>query len=373
MNKKVLVVATVQSHICQFHKPLAEMLHSHGYEVHAAARNNLSEKNGLKLDFVDKVFDVPFSRSPLSSSNLQAYKQLKRIIDEGGYCVIHCNTPVGGALTRIAAHSLKEKACVIYTAHGFHFYNGAPIKNWMIFYPIEKFLGRYTDKLITINSEDYNMAKKRKICKQICFTHGVGVYPERYTVSSDEERTKYKERFGLKDNIVILNIGELRKNKNQRMAIRTIMRLIPDFPNIKLLIAGNGPEEDNLKAYSVECGVQNHIVFLGYVTNLQEYQKATDVLIACSKREGLSLNVIESLLSGNPVVATNNRGHIDTVVNGETGFLVEYDDDMSMANKVKELILDKQLYGKLSLNCRNKGLLYSSEVVKTELEKIYFI
>ena len=155
MKKKVLLTATVQSHICQFHKPLVQMLHDCGYQVHAAARNNLAEKNGLKLDFVDKVFDVPFSRSPKSADNIKAYKQLKKIIDSEGYEIIHCNTPMGGIVTRLAARKARKNGTVvIYTAHGFHFYKGAPKKNWIFFYPVEKLFSRLTDKLITITQEE---------------------------------------------------------------------------------------------------------------------------------------------------------------------------------------------------------------------------
>ena len=157
---KVLLVATVQSHICQFHRPLVAML-QHGCEVHVAARNNLAEKNGLKLDFVEQVFDVPFQRSPFSPKNLGAYKQLKKIIDEGSYDVVHCNTPVGGVLGRLAAQKARKRGTkVFYTAHGFHFYKGAPKKNWLIWYPVEKFMCRHTDKLITITQEDYDMPRQ---------------------------------------------------------------------------------------------------------------------------------------------------------------------------------------------------------------------
>lgn len=134
MTKKILLVATVQSHIAQFHRPLAEVLHAHGYEVHAAARNNLAEKNGLQLDFVDKVFDVRFSRSPKSKENMIAFNQLRGIVDSGNYEVVHCNTPMGGMIARLATRAARKKGTkLFYTAHGFHFYDGAPKKNWMIF------------------------------------------------------------------------------------------------------------------------------------------------------------------------------------------------------------------------------------------------
>ena len=160
--KMVLLTATVQSHIAQFHRPLADVLHENGYEIHVAAKNNLGEKNGLKLDFADKVFDVPFSRSPKSIDNIKAYFQLKEILSNNSYEVIHCNTPVGGIITRLAAmNARKHGTKVFYTAHGFHFYKGAPKKNWIVFYPIEKLMARFCDTLITITKEDYQLARRK--------------------------------------------------------------------------------------------------------------------------------------------------------------------------------------------------------------------
>ena len=148
--KKVLYVATVASHICQFHLPYLEKFQKNGYEVHVAAKNNLHEKNGLQLKFVDKYFDIPFQRSPFNFKNIKAYKQLKKLINQNEYDLIVCNTPVGGILTRMAAKKVRKKGTkVIYIAHGFHFYKGAPIKNWLIYYPIEKhFAKKMVDMLL---------------------------------------------------------------------------------------------------------------------------------------------------------------------------------------------------------------------------------
>lgn len=214
---KVLLTATVQSHICQFHKPLVEVLHAHGCEVHVAAKDNLAEKNGLKLDFVDKVFNVPFARSPKSTDNIKAYKQLKKIITEGQYDVIHCNTPMGGIVTRLAARKARKNGTkVIYTAHGFHFYQGAPKKNWVIFYPIEKLFSRITDILITITHEDYKLASEKFHC-QVAHMHGVGVNEARYFPVGREEQIKLREELGFSHNQkIILCVGELLPNKIRR-------------------------------------------------------------------------------------------------------------------------------------------------------------
>ena len=372
---KVLLTATVQSHICQFHKPLVEVLHAHGCEVHVAARNNLAEKNGLKLDFVDKVFDIPFSRSPKSPNNLKAKKMLKRIIDEGHYDVIHCNTPVGGIITRLAAQKARKKGTkVFYTAHGFHFYDGAPKKNWMVFYPLEKLFSRKCDKLICINEEDYQTAKAKGFHCQVERIHGVGVDEKRYFPVDEAEKRRLRKEMGYgEDQKLILCVGELLPNKNQKMAIHAMQKIVKQYPDAILLIAGNGPEQQNLENEIHLCGLENNVKMLGYCTHLQDYQHICDVLVSCSYREGLPLNIVESMLSGNPVVATINRGHKELVKDGKTGYLVKLDDADPMADRVQDLLEDSKKAEQFGKNAYNFALDYCFTSVKKELEKVYYI
>lgn len=371
---KILLTATVQSHICQFHRPLVDMLREHGnVEIHVAAKDNLAEKNGLKLDFVDKVYNVPFSRSPKSFENIKAYKKLKKIIMDGQYDFIHCNTPMGGIVTRLAATKTRKAGTkIFYTAHGFHFYKEAPKKYWIIYYPIEKLFSRKTDKLITINEEDYALAKKR-FCCQIEHIHGVGVDPERYYPISEEEKRALKEKLGFDTNKkLILCVGELLPNKNQKMAIGAMRSIAEEFPNATLLIAGNGPQKDNLISLIESYGLQDNVKLLGYITSLEDYQRISDVAISCSIREGLGLNLIEAMLTGNPVVATKNRGHNELIKDESNGFLVEKDDEYTLSCKIKELLKDDKLRRDMGLEAIKGGSKYIFTVVKKELEKIYF-
>ncbi len=372
MKKKVLLTATVQSHICQFHKPLVQMLHDCGYQVHAAARNNLAEKNGLKLDFVDKVFDVPFSRSPKSADNIKAYKQLKKIIDSEGYEIIHCNTPMGGIVTRLAARKARKNGTVvIYTAHGFHFYKGAPKKNWIFFYPVEKLFSRLTDKLITITQEDYNLAKEKFKC-EVFRTHGVGVDSERYSPVNYETQKSIRASLNIApENKVILCVGELLPNKNQKTAVFAMEKIRSIYPDSLLLLAGNGPEKDNLCDLINKNELKNNVKLLGYVTNLQDYQRISDVSVSCSRREGLPLNIVEAMMSGTPVVASNNRGHRELIENGKNGFLFNIDDSDALANKVIEIFESADLRKTISDNALSCSLLYSRDSVKKELANVY--
>lgn len=369
---KVLLIATVQSHICQFHRPLVAMLHEHGCEVHVAARNNLAEKNGLKLDFVEQVFDVPFQRSPFSPKNLGAYKQLKEIIDEGGYDVIHCNTPVGGVLGRLAARKARKHGTkVFYTAHGFHFYKGTPKKNWLIWYPIEKFMCRYTGKLITITREDYDLASA-KFPTQVERIHGVGANTAKYHKLSEAECMELRHELGYADDDkLLLCTGELLPNKNQITAIRTMKILTEKQSNIKLLLAGNGPTLPELQAEVAALGLQEHVEFLGYRTDLERYANIADVIVSCSYREGLPMNIVEGMLLSKPVVASYNRGHRELIAPDVTGYMVPPADANAFAEKILMLLNDFALADRMGHAGYEKAQLYADTNVRQELGNIY--
>lgn len=369
MSKKVLITATVQSHICQFHRPLAKMLHENGYEVHVAAKDNLAEKNGLSIDFVDKVYDVPFSRSPASKSNIRAYKELNKILAENDYDIIHCNTPMGGVVTRLAARGLRKSGTkVIYTAHGFHFYKGAPLKNWLFYYPVEWLCAWFTDVLITINTEDYNRAKKHLHAKNSAYIHGVGVSKDRYnTLPLNED---FKNNLGYADDdFIVLCTGELNKNKNQSELIRAIAKL--NNPQIKAIFAGNGPKAENLKALANELNVLDRVNFVGYRTDLEKFVKISDIVVSMSVREGLGLNIIEAMMCAKPIVAADNRGHRDLISEGKGGFLVGAHDSGALAERIGRLAADEDLrrdFGRFNLN---KAEMFENKEVEKELKDIY--
>ncbi len=371
---RVLLVATVQSHICQFHKPLAKVIHEHGAEIHVAARNNLAEKNGLALDFVEKIYDLPFSRSPKSIDNIKAYKQLRRIIIDGNYDIVHCNTPMGGIVARLAALKARKKGTkVIYTAHGFHFYKGASKKNWLFFYPIEKFFAdHFTDKLVTITGEDYELARN-KFKTSVYRMHGVGANSTKYFPVSVEEKERLREENGYsKVAPILLCVGELNKNKNQATAIKAMKKVIEVFPDCKLLIAGNGPMEEDLRnLISVLC-LNESVELLGYTLELDKYLQMSDVAVSLSFREGLPFNIMEAMLSKKTIVASNNRGHRELIDNGVNGKLVSATDVDGFAEQVIEILSNKDEAEKLAENAKIKVNLYTDSSVEKEIEDIYF-
>lgn len=369
---KVLLVATVQSHICQFHRPLAAMLHQHGCQVHVAARNNLAEKNGLQLDFVEQVFDLPFQRSPFSPKNLAAYRQLKALIDAGGYDVVHCNTPVGGVLGRLAAREARRHGTrVFYTAHGFHFYRGAPKQNWLLWYPVEKLLCRYTDRLITITGEDFALARNRFPTRAERI-HGVGANAAKYQISTDGERAAVRRELGCTaENRLLLCTGELLPNKNQATALRALALLRQTHPEVRLLLAGNGPTLPQLQEQTEAAGLGDMVTFLGYRTDLERFANAADIIVSCSFREGLPMNIVEGMLLAKPVVASRNRGHRELVEDGVTGFLLPPEDAAAFSEKLRLLLEDPALARQMGQAGYEKAQLYADTNVRRELEGIY--
>ena len=367
---KILYTATVASHICQFHLPHMQHLQEQGWEVHVAAHDNLAVKNGLQLKYCDKFIETPFSRSPKSPDNLKAYKQLKKLLSEEHYDVILCNTPMGGIVTRLAAKKTRKQGTkVIYMAHGFHFYKGSSKKAWLVFYPIEKYMAKKCDLLITINKEDYALAQEKFSKRtQVAHIHGVGVDEKRYHPATPEEQLAMRKAEGLsKDDFVILCTGELNENKNQKTLISAAAQLKDKIPNLKVLLAGNGPKEQELREQIQAEGLESIVKLLGYRTDLEKVVPAVDLVVSCSHREGMPLNIIEAMLCQKPVVASHNRGHDELIEEGRNGFLVQAAHQAAFAEKIYTVYENPTLKTELGENGKGLAAAYSVSWVKQEL------
>lgn len=347
---KILYTATVLSHICQFHLPHMQHLQEQGWEVHVAAHNNLAVKNGLKLNYCDKFIETPFSRSPKSPDNLRAYRQLKKLLAEEHYDVILCNTPMGGIVTRLAAEKTRKQGTrVIYMAHGFHFYKGSSKKAWAVFYPIEKRMAKRCDLMITINKEDYALAREKFGRRtKVAHIHGVGVNEKRYHPAAPEAQRAMRQAEGLSpEDFVILCTGELNENKNQKTLISAAAALQGEIPGLKVLLAGNGPKEQELRDQIRAEGLENTVKLLGYRTDLEKLLPAVDLVVSCSRREGMPLNIIEAMLCKKPVVASHNRGHDELVQEGASGYLFPPTDTARLADLIRQLQASPELRNRL--------------------------
>lgn len=281
-----------------------------GYEVHLAC--NMDEIDSVLWQEDCKKYSViahhiDFDRNPLALKNLKAYKQLKLLLKGNKFDFIHCNTPVGGLLGRICAKQIGNIP-VIYQAHGFHFWKGAPIINWLVYYPVERLLAHFTDVLITINKEDYQRAKTFTLKKSGCVEYmpGVGVDVEKIQTMKVDSAEKRKE-FGISEKAkVIISVGELNENKNHLVAVQAFIKL--NIPNTYYLICGEGPLRHTLQKTIDENHMHERIRLLGFRTDVLEILKSSDLFVFPSKREGLPVALMEAIAAGLPCIASDIRG-----------------------------------------------------------------
>lgn len=348
---KILYVANVYRHITSFHMPYLKWLKEEGFEVHVAGSGDESLLKWKQVPYVDKNYDISIQRSPYSFQNVKAYGQLKRIVEEEKYDIVHCHTPMGGVLGRLASRGLRKLGTkVMYTAHGFHFCKGAPFINWVIYYPVERFMARYTDALITMNKEDYDIAQKFK-CQEHYSIPGIGFNIERFkSVSTDKDR-KRDELGILQGEIVIVSVGDLIKRKNHETVIKAISKI--NNPSIKYLICGKGVLENHLKGLCSELKLDKQVEFLEYRTDIGEILKSSDIFVFPSLHEGLAIAGLEAMAAGVPVVASNRRGVADYCIDGETALLCEPMDSDCIARSIERLLTEEGLSEKLIENAYN--------------------
>lgn len=367
MTKKILFVASVdKEHIIKFHLPYLKFFKDRGYEVHVACAGD------SEIPYCDKKYKIPFERSPFKLANFYAYKLLTRILNENNYTLIHCHTPIGGVVARLAARRhFNNGTRVLYTAHGFHFYKGGPLTNWIIYYPIEKLLSKITDCLITVNSEDYQLAIRKKFkSKRIEHINGVGVNLEKYYPISEEDKNEIRIRNGFKnDDFILIYPAELTKNKNQSLLIRSVSLLKEKIPTIKLMLPGPVYEIEYFRRLAAELGVLDKIYFLGWREDINELINISDIAVAASKREGLPLNIIEAMACNKAVVASDNRGHRELVIDETSGFLVK--NEYEMAKRILELYQNSELREYMGKNGRKNIAKYSLARVLDQMEDIY--
>lgn len=357
--KKILIVASVISFIEWFNKENVDFLSKTlGCEVHIACNFNYLNDTDEKRtkEYVQKLKDeniilhnIEFARSPFSFSNIRAYKQLKSLIKNGKFDLIHCHTPTVSMLTRLASKKARKKGSVVmYTCHGFHFHNAAPKKNWLMYYPIEKYLSRYCDYLVTINNEDFNRAKTFH-CKNVRYIPSVGVDINKIKKLKVDRQEKRKEIGVPNDKILIISAGELIERKNHEVIIKALAKL--KDKNIFYAIAGKGPLKEYLINLADKCGVSENVLFLGFRTDVFELYHVADISAFPSKIEGLGLAGVEAMAAGIPLVSSNVHGILDYVIDGETGFAISPKDVDGFALAIKELAEDENLREQMKEKC----------------------
>lgn len=376
MKEKVLILASVASMIDQFNMPNIDLLQSLDYDVHVACNFENGNTCSLdkimelkkKLDLMNvKIYQIDFTRSVFDiKQDIIAYRQVKKIMVDNKYKFIHCHSPIGGVVGRLACKTTNTKC--IYTAHGFHFYKGAPFKNWLIFYPIEKWLSRYTDVLITINREDFERTEKKLKVKHIVYVPGIGIDLKRYQFEYCNRKTFRRELGLADDDIMLISVGELNMNKNHQIVIKALGEI--KNPRIHYIVAGQGNRKQDLINLAKEYKMEDRLHLLGFRNDIAKLYKESDIFIHPSFREGLSVAVMEAMACGLPCIVSNIRGNKD-LIDKEGGFLFELTKLSTLRHAIEELVKNKNLREKYGNYNEIKINSFSIDKIQKMMKDIY--
>ncbi|MER1984381.1 MAG: glycosyltransferase family 4 protein [Solibacillus sp.] len=336
----ILFIATVYDHLAVFHKPYINYFQEQGYTVHVAGSISMGRKD--ELEAIGAIcHDISFDKSVLSKRNLKACKELNRLFNDIHYELIHVHTPIASFLTRFVLKNKKMQGPVVYTAHGFHFYNGAPLKNWLIYFSSEKIAAKWTDHLITINQEDYeNSVRLGYSSKNVSLVHGVGVEFEK---KEQHEVFDLKKFLGVPNEAILIGyVAELNENKNHQFLLNNWKRIKNEFENAYLLIIGIGGLENELKDF-VNREQLRDVMFLGYRKDVPILLNQIDIVTLLSFREGLPKSIMEAMSKKIPCVVSNTRGMRDLIKNEKNGYVVEQGDNEQLYNAFKQLLTSPAL------------------------------
>lgn len=368
MVKKVLFVASIPGHFHAFHRPYLKWFFDHGYEVHTAC-------NGVFEDpHVSKSWEVGIQRSPWSLSHLRSLVQLREIINANEYHIITCHTPMASFLTRIAAcDARKNGTSLIYFAHGFHFFKGSGFFSWAVYYPIELFLSSMTDSIVCINSEDFNLISGARGFPVRChLIPGIGVDKNRFYPVPDKEKSRIRNSLNLGlDDFVVIYAAEFIARKNHRMVIDAAYLVKAKINNLKIVFAGRGILLDEIRQYVSSCGLDDQVLFLGFVDKIEECFQAADLAVSSSTQEGLGLNIIEAMMCGVPAVATIDRGHNTIIDHKVDGYLVPQNNPQKMAEAIYNLYSDSKLRADFSIRAIQKSSKFELDKSLAAVADIY--
>ena len=383
IKKRILFLTTTRDFLGKFEQGNVKILQNKGFEVHYAA--NMQEphypidEEKLKALGV-QIHPIAIARSPfLFTDNEKALRQILQLIRRYHIQAIHCHTPVGGLLGRLAGELCREQGVVVvYTAHGFHFYKGAPAVNQLVYYPVEKQLARYTDILIVINEEDYRCARKFRLKRggHLYKIPGEGLDTARFRPLPESERKRLRNELGIAEEAFFLvSVGELNENKNHGIVLEALEKLRQQQkggPPIHYGICGDGFLRARLETRIRELGLADMVTLYGYCTNVPEILGCADASVFPTRREGLGMAGLESLAMGVPVIAADNRGTREYMEHGKNGYVCRFDDVDGFARGIEVLReLSPQARAAMAVHCRDTVRPFDKRSAGALMQRVY--
>ena len=368
--KKILFAASTLSHIENFHIPYLKYFKDNDFEVHIMGKGN----NKSPIPYVDKVIPVNFEKNMFSLKNFISAFKISKLIKKEKYSTISTHTILASFFTRLGIMlSLKKHPLVINTVHGYLFDENSDFIKKVIMILAEKFVRPVTDTILVMNSTDYEIAKKYNLYKKNLYSiDGMGINASKFPFSTEENKSYLREKYNIpKDDFLLIYVAEFSKRKNQQFLIDSIKILISEgYNNVKLLLLGDGVLLDDMKQYSKTLGIEDNIIFKGYIKEVCNYYQISDICVSSSRIEGLPFNIMEAMSTGLPIIASKIKGHIDLVDHESNGFLYNFDDIDSFCNYVKMLYSDRSLLTSMGISSNELSKNYTLESVYPEITNI---
>ncbi len=366
---KILFVATIFRHFRAFHLPYIEWFQQQGWQVDAMAGGE------DELDNVHRCYSIPIQRNPYSLKNIIALRRAREIINREKYDIVYCHTAMGSVIARLASIESRKinGTKVIYMPHGFHFFKGGPKASWLLYYPVEKLLSRFTDAIITINEEDYQLVKTRGFKNGATYRiPGIGINTDRLIIPTEEKKQQLRRKFGYTPNdFILLYTAEFIQRKNHKFIIDALPALLQSIPTVKIIFAGKGHLLEKMKAYAAELGVDDRINFLGFRNDIGEIIALSDVGISSSRQEGQAINIAEEMYASLPVVATDDRGHREQIIDGFNGFRYPKEDKSTFIDRITKIYRDPQFRISVGQNASHSAEKFTLENILPSLGEIF--
>lgn len=368
MKRKILYCASNDIHIKNFHIPYLKYFKENGFEVHLLSHGHMS------FPYVDVKYDIPFKKSILSAKNIQAISEVKNILRQNQYDIISIHTALAGAIVRPAVLlSEKRSTRVIYTSHGYFFWNGGPFVNWLKYLIPEKVCSIVTDSIMAMNQEDFDLARKYKLCKgDVELIPGMGVDLNRFKPCGLDRAQNLRQNFRINnDDFLAVYPAEMSKRKNHKELLKAFAMFLEKVPKGRLLLPGEGQLMEENIALADKLNILERVIFPRYVDNMEEIYTMCDIAVSSAVSEGLPLNIIEAMACGLPVVASRIRGHSDLIEDKINGYLYTLGDSKSLLWALEECYRAKETFKNISIRNILKAEKYSLEKAKIKICNIY--
>jgi glycosyltransferase involved in cell wall biosynthesis len=371
---KVLFVTTISTTLRAFLLPFATHFRQKGWRVDAMA-SGASDCPDCRAAF-DNTFEVQWTRNPLNFTNLlKAPRQIRSVVENGGYDIVHVHTPIAAFVTRAALRTMRKtgRPKVIYTAHGFHFHPGGTFLKNTIFRALEKFAGRWTDYLVLINREDERAAREHRIVSpdRVVFIPGIGIDLSHYDPARISPREIDAVRSELKLSTsapLFLMIASFDPGKRHRDVLRAFAQC--NNKEVHLAFAGVGPLFSAMQTLAQALEVGDRVHFLGLRKDVPALIRASVATVLPSEREGLARCVMESLCLEVPVIGSDARG-VSDLIDENCGWITPVGNPAALARAMDSILSRPDHAAMLGHNGRAKMADYDINRILKLHEELY--